>query len=601
LLTWEYTKNRYGIIHKYNHTIDKNEIPFNFRNYYLDFVKKEIKNYPNKAQKNALIMKYYVWKFIEENKIINLYDLFSKYTLFEKHLNHCHSPVTKKLLTHGRKREVRSAIHSFANFCYKKDKKFAPHKKEFYKNYRNDEKSIVIYDKNKKRYFIDLKDIHINYYTLYKKYINFRHSQGYSELNIYGEHKATKHFWEFINTHRNKDKIADYTINDILEWIHYIKTLPNSKDTTKLLSLRMQNYIYTSISNFIKFIYSGNSEYEKVLLLIEKFSISRKNNYNSTSIPNNVLEEIINKAKYLENNLKLKVFILISAYFGLRMSEILNLKIDCIRLNEIDNKKYDFYFYSKKSDKYRIIHKISKFVAENINLLIAETKQLREEANSDFIFLTKHTTTSRVGEITIVSSNWLNKELKKFIIDNNILTEDGKIPYLTSKIFRTTLPQFYENKGISLQTTQQILGHKNISTTDKYYNKTNEYEYEVSMQKAIDNITCMTLPDKYNDKYSFEYQNKKFYNTIEEGYCSSQEFNNSTKICKYLEARGNCYGCTNMVTTPEYLPFFKKQIEIWTEQLKKIEYLGSHVSRHLEWKIGVVKEIILRLEIINNV
>jgi hypothetical protein len=165
-------------------------------------------------------------------------------------------------------------------------------------------------------------------------------------------------------------------------------------------------------------------------------------------------------------------------------------------------------------------------------------------------------------------------------------------------MFRRTIPEIYEKKGISLQTAQTILGHKRISITDKHYNRTNEYEYEKTIKTAIENMVYLKEATKAEIKTSFSTTDA--YKIIEEGYCKSSTAYTSNNICEHLQARGNCYGCHQMITTPEYIPFFKNQLKVWKNEVKKLEYLGEHVTRHFKWKIQVVKGIIIKLEEIQN-
>lgn len=358
----------------------------------------------------------------------------------------------------------------------------------------------------------------------------------------------------------------------------------------------MQNQIYTTIKAFISFLSSEDKSYENVLFIFNDFSIVRNNDIKTESIQENTLKRIVQKAKTIQNNPKLKTFILISANYGLRISDILDLKITCLK--KVEN-RYDFEYYINKTNQYKTINNVSQVIVNCLKELINDSKKIREESNLDYLFLIKHTSSSRVNEIRIVTDTLLNRHLNKFIIENNILMENNEIPYITSKMFRRTIPSVYEKNGIPLQTAQNILGHSNISTTDKYYNKTNEYEYIKSMEKALDNITLISIPKQKSEEYTFFYNDKQYYNIIEEGYCTNSQHKPDDKICVYLESRGNCYGCPNLVTTPEYIPFFKQQIKNWKRELKKINHLNSHVTRHLFWKISLVKEIILRLESIN--
>lgn len=588
----KYERKIKGETKTYNCNVNIETIPKSFRAYFLSYLENLIEqNQQYKAA--ALVSAYsYIWEFILNSKILNFHDLISKLPLLKEHLNKI---KTKKgtFLTKENKRLVLSKINIFCKYCHGIDKNFAPNQRLLYnlkENYINHNHIIYIPVENNIDKAIFLEDVTLNCLEDFKSYLKYRVNRGDTSQTISGEVSSIKNLWEFMKTH-NISSINEFDFEITINFVNHVKTLKNKKDRTKYLSLRMQQFIYNSTRDFIRYLSTINENYLSILSNFEEFKFKRGENKKLQSIPSSKYDLIKKSIKNMED-IYLKVFSLLIITYGLRRSEVLHLKYDCLKQNELNNKMYDLYFNNKKGkNKARTIYKIDPSLVLPIKTLIEKTKDLRKESKLDFIFLTKRISTQKVGTIGIIDAPRLTKKLNDFLIKKDI---DFKV---TPHMFRRTIPTIYEKKGISLETTQQVLGHRFISTTDKYYNKTNEYAYINTMKEAVDKMHYIKdislISEEYNENNGFKMQ-------IEEGYCTNKEVHTKEGLCKYLEGRGNCYGCPNMITTPEYIPFFESQIINWEKQFDELQYLGTNVSRHLEWKIGVVNEIISRLKRLNN-
>lgn len=309
------------------------------------------------------------------------------------------------------------------------------------------------------------------------------------------------------------------------------------------------------------------------------------------SIPEPVLKEI--KRNLLSHDdIYTRTYILLALNYGMRYSEIIGLKEDCLIKNDLGKNKYDLHFYSGKINEYRTLYSINNVIAAQIEELIAYSSEARKEFEKKDIFIKK--SDMAVKGYMIYDNTYMNKKINDFLKLYKIKHPSGEEMKLTTHMFRRTVPEMFSKRGVDIYVAQVVLGHKSVHTTKKYYDRTNEYEYEKSMGEAINTITVFKDITEIN--MATVQENPDKFRVIEEGFCTNVDTVNSGKLCPHLKGRGNCYGCPSMVTTPEYLPFFYKQLDAETKNLNAVQNFGLDVARHYEWKIGIIKEIISKLE-----
>lgn len=309
------------------------------------------------------------------------------------------------------------------------------------------------------------------------------------------------------------------------------------------------------------------------------------------SIPEPVLIEI-KKNLLSHDDIYTKTYILLALNYGMRYSEIIGLKEDCLVKNELGQNKYDLHFFSGKINEHRTLYSINNTIAGQIQELIDYSAAARSEFGKKDIFVKKNVLSPK--GYMIYDNTHMNKKINAFLKLYKIKHPSGEEMKLTTHMFRRTVPEMFSKKGVDIYVAQVVLGHKSIHTTRKYYDRTNEYEYEKSMGEAINTITVFKDISEIN--MSIINENPEKFRIIEEGYCTNSDTVNSGKLCPQLKGRGNCYGCPSMVTTPDYLPFFYKQLDAETKNLNAVQNFGLDVARHYEWKIGIIKEIISKLE-----
>ena len=297
----------------------------------------------------------------------------------------------------------------------------------------------------------------------------------------------------------------------------------------------------------------------------------------------------IKDALRVEEDILTKAYLLIALYYGLRSSDIVTLRHDCLHSSDKEG-KYDLHYIDHKQNEAVTIATIATPVSRAIFALIQHTKALREEASLPYIFLTK----DRKGTIKPLAP-YQKTRLDKFVKKHSICdSANGEIK-MHSHMFRRTLATNLQSSGVALETTQRLLNHKSNRTTLKHYIKTKEKDYieQISSTLAHMQLVATGKEKEYLPLETGAHDALR----LSDGYCSNTAMATDTDyICEQLKRRANCYGCEKMVTTPEFLPYFKTLLQDKEEELSSHRQYGKHLSAHLYFEKTLISELIVKLE-----
>lgn len=252
-----------------------------------------------------------------------------------------------------------------------------------------------------------------------------------------------------------KLKYLNYSDRTIKSYLFYINQFLLSVNTppTRLISSDFQSYLdgykFTSISqqnqiiNAIKFFYKEvlNKKYDKV-----NFKRPKSEKKIPKVIDHNHIIEQLSKIK----NLKHKSILTLTYSVGLRVSELVNLKIE-----DIDSKRMLIHIRNAKGRKDRIVP-LSKNVLELLKEYFKEYKPegyLFNGQNSD--------------QYSIQSC----QKLYKKYIDENTSIHTLRHSSATNLL----------EKGTDLRIIQKILGHSSSKTTEIYTHVSNQILSKVNL------------------------------------------------------------------------------------------------------------------------
>lgn len=259
-------------------------------------------------------------------------------------------------------------------------------------------------------------------------------------------------YYEICN---QKLKYLNYSDRTIKSYLFYINQFLTSIkiSPTRLTSNDFQTYLdkynFTSVSqqnqviNSIRFLYKFglDKKYDKV-----SFKRPKTEKKLPKVIDGNFIKEQLFKIK----NIKHKSLLTLTYSVGLRVSEVVNLKIE-----DIDSKRMIIHIKNAKGRKDRIVP-LSKNVLE---LLRNYFKQYKPK---EYLFN---------GQNSLkYSPNSCNKIVKKY------LGENYHIHQLRHSCFTNLL-----ESGVDLRIIQKIAGHNNVKTTEIYTHVSNQLLSKVKL------------------------------------------------------------------------------------------------------------------------
>ena len=309
---------------------------------------------------------------------------------------------------------------------------------------------------------------------LFKDYVWQNYRVGNKTLSsLYRE--VNSFFYRFIQfaDTRNITSLKELTNVDVENYISYLHTTI-SKKTGKPMSYNSQKIYLDRFKAVIRWCQLHRPDDVSVTEIFtgnEYTGVNRK--LKIDFIPDDVVAQI-NEALKTEENPYLKYGIIILQSTGMRIGDLLKLRIDCIKPHLISG--YTIEWVQHKGHKNKAPMPVRSECVAAIEKLIEITKDLRDEADEkdkDTLMIWRVPKGNRYiqqGTVQVVSkSTFANYWFKKFIKDNDIKDANGDYYNLTSHQFRRTLGTDMLSKGTNINVIQQVLGHTDASVTKRFY------------------------------------------------------------------------------------------------------------------------------------
>ena len=437
-----------------------------------------------------------------------------------------------------------------------------------------------------------------------KDYVWQNYRIGNKSLStLYNEVKA--YFFQFIRfaDARNITSLKRLTNTDVDHFISYLHTTISER-TKKPFGTNTQRISLNTLKSIIRWcqlhrpndvptteIFTGN----------EYIGVNRK--LKIDFIPDDVIAQI-NEALKKEENPYLKYGIIILQSTGMRIGDLLKLRIDCIKPHLISGYTIEWTQHKGRKDKAPMPVR-SECVAA-IEKLIEVTSELRDEADEkdkNTLMIWRVPKGKCCGKVIAINYGRFNNDwMKKFIKKNNIKEANADYYNLTSPQFRRTLGTDMLSKGTNINVIQQVLGHSNPSVTKRFYADVKDKERAEVFKSigVIGNINQIQSSafDNVSEFEWFKANKDKCVAGLCDGYCTKPVTNGN--ICPRLLKRQKCYTCSRYITTPEYLEAHKQHLANLEKQLEEGAIYGEHYAEHFIPTIEVLKVIIERLEGLQN-
>lgn len=252
--------------------------------------------------------------------------------------------------------------------------------------------------------------------------------------------KDLEQFSLFLKKHYNIESITDVSSSVIRSWM--VSLLENGVSTTSI------NRKISTLKTFFKYLQKNEIITDNPLLKITSPKVKKSLPvFISEKETFNLLENIPFKDTFIDRQNKLIIELFYST--GIRLSELINIKINSIDLNNLTIKVLG------KRNKERIIPINNNLKAEIDSFIIHRKKR---ETEINYLFLTKN-----------------NKKLyPKFVyrLVNTYLSIVTKKSKKSPHVLRHTFATHMLNNGADLNTIKEILGHSNLSATQVYTHNT---------------------------------------------------------------------------------------------------------------------------------
>ena len=441
---------------------------------------------------------------------------------------------------------------------------------------------------------------------LFKDYVWQNYRVGNKTLSsLYRE--VNSYFYRFIQfaESRNIISLKGLTNVDVENYISYLHTTISEK-TGKPYGISMQRHSLFALKSVIRWCQLHRPDDAPVTEIFtgsEYTGVNRK--LKIDFIPDDVVAQI-NEALKTEENQYLKYGIIILQSTGMRIGDLLKLRIDCIKPHPISG--YTIEWVQHKGRKNKAPMPVRSECVAAIEKLIEITKELRDEADEkdkDTLMIWRVSKGNRYiqqGTVQVVSKGtFANYWFKKFIKDNDIKDANGDYYNLTSHQFRRTLGTDMLSKGTNINVIQQVLGHSDASVTKRFYADVKDKERaEVFKSVGVIGNINQIQSNAFDNISEFEWfkANKDKGACMCDGYCTKPVIDG--KICDRLLKRQKCYTCSRYITTPEYLDAHKRHLANLEKQLEEGVIYGEHYAEHFIPTIEVLKVIIERLEGLQN-
>jgi len=284
----------------------------------------------------------------------------------------------------------------------------------------------------------------------------------YKKLNltIGSIENAFEHFLR-INQNKNKKTIQEYknfktkfqtsfnftdecsviNKNSVEEWLLLIANLKRIKNGVEVPYSNNSKHVYAKVlKKFLGFLFEYNyiAHFRVNSALVPRAEIKPILIYDETD-SSKFLEELKSK----NNNFKMTMHLLM--YTGLRPTDIYNLRI-C----DIDCKNDTISYYSEKTKEFLRVP-IHNILAKNLKTYIKDSKLTGDDK------LLNYTNASNIG-----------KAFRRYLVEIG-LNNKG----YTLRTFRKTFISNAHANDVDISTVSKLVGHHNILTTQKYYNKFN--------------------------------------------------------------------------------------------------------------------------------
>lgn len=281
-----------------------------------------------------------------------------------------------------------------------------------------------------------------SYLDKYREYLKYE--LNYSDYTIKNYCLHITKFFEYLDS--NKISYNNLTKDDIID---YLKYLDSQKYANRTISI-----ILSSLRSFYDFLMESKVIETNIFNLVSNPKLEKKlPNFLSYEQIRAILDSIPNDDIL---NIRNKLIIELLYATGIRVSELVNLKVSDIIFSE---RKIRIFGKGKKE---RIV-----YYGDYASIAIDNYLNTRN-SNNEYLILNK--------DGNKISVRGIEKIIDKMAISASVNCN------VTPHTFRHTFATHLLNEGADIKSVQELLGHSSLNTTEVYTHITSDYLKEVYLK-----------------------------------------------------------------------------------------------------------------------
>lgn len=392
---------------------------------------------------------------------------------------------------------------------------------------------------------------------LAKFYILVRSERGISISCLKNSIASLNKFSLFT---KKKSIFSCTQINDLLfdEFDYYLKSLNLSIDTISAH--------YASLSSFF------NICREEGWFKVNTYWFKGRTNIRSVKtdeteyIPEKIWQQLDEHLHYLPESFQRMILVIRAT--GLRIGELLNLPLDCLR------KRGQQWRLRFLTEKYKNIDELP--ICEELVAVVKEQQAYIKQHFGDSYSNLFNSTDGRIGYIPtpqVMNRQSFNNYLNKLAQQQNICTNEGKVWRFKSHQFRKTVATVMTNAGVRDLIIQKYLRHRSSNMQDYYKHLLKEVlgsEYQELMKgTSYVNSTGKLVRTHQHQNPITELVRRKMYQiTTQYGECHRPILKSD---CQTVNA---CWQCEHWLTSTNDLSALKDDLKRLEAELCIADNLG---------------------------
>lgn len=308
-----------------------------------------------------------------------------------------------------------------------------------------------------------------------------------------------------------------------------------------------------------------------------------------------LIDSIIKTAvKDLENekNILIASAIIITSQIGLRISEIITLEAGCLTQIEGDT-MIDTSTSKLHAEKIERLKPANELVVLAVTKLEKHSEPLRTEAKSLYLFLNRQKNKKGYPVALVSHSDWNKVYVRPWLREHNFYNENGNLIDFTSHTFRHAFATYALKSGASIEVISELMNHKSIRGTTAYTHLLqedikNRFAEVLDEGAIISGKKALQIKDKLSELQPFKGKTVEQVDKLRKamkiqvlshGLCIHHPMRNEPCM-----GDGVCLGCSNFITTPEFLDVHKERLANVQKELAKAPEEGPFESKlkHME-------------------